>query len=365
MKKWTILQVNFKSFLYIKWQLKILYEFNPFDIFELIIIDNSCDNEEFSNLSKLVEPYKLKYGNILLLKYTPSNKTSSGQHGEAIEFSKKYINSKFLLIHDPDFFWLRKNYLSYLEKLLVSNFVVGAPYPKKVNIGQEYFPSAFGCAYHTNLVKNISFLPYIDNDYEKSWNEYYALNYDKKNYDFYYDVGWLVRKELSDILDDNFISFSQLNIKNNLGELLELKENYSFETNTRIYYHNNKVIASHLFRGSHTGKVIKNKDPNLKLSKNINNSRDLIGEFMFNQIKNDNEYLNNIAIYLENISKINFTKILLNKNLILLLIKMIFYSKIKKIKRTKFLNFLIPIKTKKIIIILEKIKLLIQKEIYD
>jgi len=41
-------------------------------------------------------------------------------------------------------------------------------------------------------------LPYIDNNYEKSWNEYYALNYDKKNYDFYYDVGWLVRKKLEE-----------------------------------------------------------------------------------------------------------------------------------------------------------------------
>jgi len=365
MKKWTIVQVNFKSFVYIKWQLKILYEFNQSDTFDLIIIDNSDDDVEFNNLSKLVEPYKLKYGNILLLKYKPSNKTSSGQHGEAIEFSKKYVNSKFLLIHDPDFFWLRKNYLSYLETLLLSNVAVGAPYPRKVNIGQEYFPSAFGCAYPTKLVKNISFLPYIDNNYEKSWNEYYALNYDKKNYDFYYDVGWLVRKELSDTFDNNFISFSQVNIKNKLGELLKLKENYSYETNTRVYYHNNKVIASHLFRGSHTGEVLKNQDPNLKLSKKINNSRDLIGEFMFNQIKNDNEYLNNINIDLENNMRSNFNKILFNKNLILLLIQLIFYSRIKKIKKIKFCNFLIPIRTKKLTINIEKTKFLIQKEIYD
>ena len=42
-RNWSIIQVNYKSHTFIAWQLKILYEFNNPNEFELIIVDNSVD----------------------------------------------------------------------------------------------------------------------------------------------------------------------------------------------------------------------------------------------------------------------------------------------------------------------------------
>ena len=67
MKKWTVGFVNFRSSVYVEYQLKILYEFNNVDDFDLVIVDNSNDEQEFENLSKLCRPYIEQYGNITLL----------------------------------------------------------------------------------------------------------------------------------------------------------------------------------------------------------------------------------------------------------------------------------------------------------
>ena len=63
-KKWSILIVNYFSSVYIKWQLKILYEFNNVDNFELVIVDNSVDESEKKILQNLTENYQKEYKNI-------------------------------------------------------------------------------------------------------------------------------------------------------------------------------------------------------------------------------------------------------------------------------------------------------------
>ncbi len=296
MKKWTILIVNYKSNVYLKWQFKILYDFNDPQDFEVIIVDNSVEEEEKNKLEELSKNYKSTYQNIKILYFQPTDKTASGQHGQGIEFGKKYANSEYLLVQDPDFFWLKNQYLNHLEQLLQNSDAVGAPYPKKVAEGHPYFPSAFGCAYQFSKVKDVSFEPYIDNDIEKSWQKYKESNAFEKGLDFYYDVGWMVRKALSLPSENkNFISFSQLNIKNELLNLLKLEDSHSYETNTRLYFWNNEVICLHLFRGTFTGKVTKYQDPQLTLSLKIIHIRDKIGEFMYKSIGDNNTDLNAIA----------------------------------------------------------------------
>jgi len=294
-KKWSILIVNYFSSVYIKWQLKILYEFNNVDNFELVIVDNSVDESEKKFLQNLTENYQKEYKNIKLFFYQPHNKTASGQHGEAIEFAKQYIQGQYLLIHDPDFFWLKKNYLKTLENLLENHVAVGAPYRQNVAYGNPKFPSAFGCAYRFADVKNISFKAYLNEDYENSWKEFYESKYYKEGYDFYFDVGWQVRKMLSTENSDNFISFDQLNINNKILNFLKLSESHSFETNTCIYFYNNLAIASHLFRGTFTGEVKDNKDPKVIIKEKTLLVRDKIGEFMYNEIIKSNKNLEIIA----------------------------------------------------------------------
>ena len=330
-KKWSILIVNYRSSVYLKWQLKILYEFNDINDFELIIIDNSVDENEKNNLLNLISDYQKEFNNIKLHFYQPHNKTASGQHGEAIEYAKQYIEGQYLLIHDPDFFWLKKNYLNTLENLLKNHVAVGAPYKGNSMNGNSKFPSAFGCAYKFSDVKNISFEPFIDGDFEKSWeifnkfqNEQHQIwknnpKLAKINYDFSFDVGWQIRNQLSnEDNDDNFITFNQFNIKNGLIELLNLKISHSFETISSIYFFNDKIIALHLFRGTFTGQHNEHCDPKINHSEELFKTRDLIAKFLYDQIS------------------------LKNKDLNLCYLKIIKKKKRKKIKDKikKFINFL-------------------------
>ena len=352
---WSIIQVNYKSHNYIAWQLKILYEFNNPNNFEVIIIDNSVDKNEYQKLLDIAKPFQERYKNIKIIEHTPINKTSSGQHGEAIEIAKININSKFTLIHDPDFFWLKKNYLHYLEKLLEYNDAVGAPYPRPVAIGQEHFPSAFGCAYVTKKIMDTSFEAYHENDVESSWKMYYESEYYKKDYDFYYDVGWKIREKLSKEDDSNFITFHQINISDQLKILLKTDQKYSYETNTRFYFWNSKIIGAHLFRGSHTGEVSNHNDPNNEISNLQTALREMIGSLMYDQIKNSclefyklvNEMANlketpkedKKIIKISNcdlITKIPGTKLLMFKVVTLLL----------KLKHLPIISTLIPLRSK-------------------
>lgn len=343
-RNWSIIQVNYKSHTFIAWQLKILYEFNNPNDFEIIIVDNSVDKEEYQKLLAISQPFKEKYQNIKIVEYKPINKTSSGQHGEAIEIAKKNINSKFTLIHDPDFFWLKKNYLNYLEKLMDGNDAVGAPYPRQVAIGQEYFPSAFGCAYLTEKIINTSFEAYYENDVEKSWKIYYESDYYKKNYDFYYDVGWKIREKLSKEDDSNFITFHQINIFDKLNLLLKKHQKYSYETNTRLYFWNSKVIGAHLFRGTHTGDVKDHKDPNNKVSNLKIELREMIGELMYNQIKNSCLDLQILTIEEVSNFKENSDLIMQISGNQLFIFKIIIF--LLKLKHLPIISLIIPIRTK-------------------
>jgi hypothetical protein len=291
MKKWNIGMVTYHSSPYIEYQLKILYQFNNCNDFSLIIVDNSKDDIEFEKIELLCNDYKNKYNNITIIKHSPLEETASGQHGEGLDIIRKMADCKYLIVQDPDFFWLKKNYLLWLENLLQYNDAVGIPYPRKVSEGQEYFPGAFGCAYNFEKIKNISFKPYINEDYEYSWKKYKESGLDKKGYDFFYDAGWLVRKQLSQENDYNFISFYQVNIFNAIANLIESKISYSFETNTRIYLHNGLVVASHLFRGNFTGNVVDNKDTKNKIADELFNLRNAISKLMYEEILSNNENL--------------------------------------------------------------------------
>ena len=67
MKNWTVAFVNYKTSVYMKWQLKALYEFNNPEDFDLIIVDNSRPKEK-KELEMLTAPYQKHYNNISILK---------------------------------------------------------------------------------------------------------------------------------------------------------------------------------------------------------------------------------------------------------------------------------------------------------
>lgn len=330
-KNWSIIIVNYKSHIYLKWQFKIMYEANDPADFRIIIVDNSVDEDEKKELDKTVHPFKEAYQNIEVIYHIPKYKAASGQHGEAIDLAKKLVDTKYTLVHDPDFFWLKPNYLNWMAKILSVHDAFGAPYTKPVGIGQKYFPSAFGCAYVTEKIKNVSFEAYIDGDIEKSWETFRQSKLGEEGYDFYYDVGWKVREKLSKENDENFVTFGQNNIRNGLINLLHLKSSHSFQTLTTIYSWNHCVIAAHLFRGTFTGKVKSHCDPQMKINQEQYEIRDRIGKLMYEEAKNGCIRLNKL--------KSEISGVLLFK---LSLLKFLLFLKKKKF------GFLLPLAISKI-----------------
>lgn len=287
--KWSVLSVNYKTSVYLNWQLKILYEFNNPQDFELIIIDNSLDKAEEELLKKLTADYQSKYKNVKLVFYEPKNKTASGQHGEAIEFAKQFIKGKYLLVHDPDFFWLQKNYLNILENELQNNVAIGAPYGRM----SPNFPSAFGCGYQYDKVKNISFEAYIDGDFFKAWQAYDQEIEGKRIFaitDFTYDVGWQIRDQLTRDPQNLYLSFEQYQVGKDLLKILNVQDFDSYKSRGSLYFYKNKIIGFHLSKGSYTGEIKSDGiDPKLIISQKTWEIRDKIGELMYKQISNNNQ----------------------------------------------------------------------------
>ena len=109
--KWTIGTVNWDSFDFIKYQLKYFHEFN--EDFEFIIHDNENTNETLET-----QEIKTKYPSTKLLHPTWQG-TGGGAHGIGLNECLKRANGKYFLAIDPDFFFMNKNILSFLESYFV------------------------------------------------------------------------------------------------------------------------------------------------------------------------------------------------------------------------------------------------------
>ena len=112
MKKWTIAFVNYKTIVFLKWQLKIYYEFNDPNEFEIIIVDNS-DPFQKKEIDDLIRPYNSKWRNIKVIYNNARGHIGSEQHGQGLTIALKMAKSKYFLTEDPDFFFVIKNHLTY------------------------------------------------------------------------------------------------------------------------------------------------------------------------------------------------------------------------------------------------------------
>jgi len=230
-RKWTIGMVNYKTLPYLGYQLKILYEFNDPREFKLVIVDNSYPSQK-KELEEIIAPYA-SYNNVEIVPHTPTyDKDLKGSldHAEGLNIVLDKADTPYLLVHDPDFFWVKKNYLKFFESKILQGFlVVGAPYLIMVKIGKPNFPAAFGCAFSTHLVKknNLNF------DIGKNLIE---VGKEHK------DVGWKMREFFS---SKPFISFIQKS-----ADITGIFGAHSYAVHSVEYFYNKEKIAYHLFRGS-------------------------------------------------------------------------------------------------------------------
>jgi len=160
-RKWTVAIVNWKSLDWLNWQIKSLYEFNNPINFELIIFDGMFPKSELVELEFLCEPYK-SFKNIKLLSWSTGDEKQSdfgsgnsiyhgSEHGDELTEILKIANSQYFLSNDPDYFWMIKDHLNFLEKFFIAGYgSVGA-----VN---NYFDfvSIWAGAYRTEDIKGLS-----------------------------------------------------------------------------------------------------------------------------------------------------------------------------------------------------------------
>jgi hypothetical protein len=252
--------VNFHSSVYMKWQLKTLYEHNDPADFSVCIVDNSIPPEKIS-LKSLVAPYKVQFGNIKIVYADQDHLRSlrhpvypgSMEHAYGLTLIREECGSpEYILFQDPDFFWLRPGYLDFLEKgLLSGNVAVGAPYNSRMGLGHPRFPALYGCAHRFADIAGLDLFP----DMDESKNA--ALHAaDPSLNRRSYDVGWRVRQALSSPEQMNFISFDEYSI----DWLHTLSGRHSYSILCKSYYYANQLVAAHLFRGCFTFDVMRSAD---------------------------------------------------------------------------------------------------------
>ncbi len=117
--KWTVLYINHKSEYYFKYQLKLLYGTNNPKDFEVLIVDNS-QSPEVDSLVSCTKKYGEKFNNVKILHFVPKGGFNEDgerdEHGESVDFAMEHINSKYLLVQDPDFFLGQKEVFEILRK---------------------------------------------------------------------------------------------------------------------------------------------------------------------------------------------------------------------------------------------------------
>lgn len=275
---WTVGIVNYRSAIYIRWQLKILFEANPPESFQLVLVDNSRPHER-AELEKLVAPYRAKFGNVELIFHTPAEGPASIQHGEALEIVRARTRTPYLLVHDPDFFWVRNGYLRTLAGILEAGaLVVGAPYPEKVGIGDPWFPAAFGCAYRMAALAGLDFVASVT---PETIAESFARWPRTDGYGFSFDVGWRIREALSEKPHVSFEQRAAPELNRSIGP-------HSFEIISREYLHEGRRIAFHLFRGSFTGLWTKAfADPATEVPKQWQEVRGRLGAHFYDCFRRD------------------------------------------------------------------------------
>ena len=230
-KKWTIVSVNYKTESYFPWKLKSFYEFENKDNFEYIVVDNSQIHDK-----PFWDDLKNKYSGLRVIPFIPIDVgRTSGEHAEGLNVGlneAKKNNSDYLLVYDPDFFWVQKNLLDYFEREFKNeNYVaIGSPYTIALQHSNSQIPCAFGAAY------SMKFLEGIDFSTSKDPHELLIVGR---------DVGWKIREKVVNT-NSKFLTFSQSDVPMNE----RFPGQYSFEAILRQYFLNGKIISFHLHRGS-------------------------------------------------------------------------------------------------------------------
>lgn len=215
--RWTIASVNWNSVEFLDHQLKFFHQFG--DNFEYLIVDNTNPSQK-----EALEKLSLKYDKIRL--FFP---TSGGlNHSDGLKHCVTLAEGKYILIMDPDFFWMKKSILNLFEHYFHQGYHA---------IGTEFwdhpFPMPWGAAYYTKEIKDLNF-------YTKC-----QMKCDCGNIvgDRWSDTAFEVRIRLQNLPHFGF--------KKTNSTIIPFMGNHSFAFKPISFIYNGEVIAHHLMRGEY------------------------------------------------------------------------------------------------------------------
>jgi len=140
--KWTVACVNFSSFELVKYQTKYFHE-NCND-FEFLVYDH----DNITNLPEMQEFIK----NYDKLKIIPSPMKTPGIHGYGLGLNAciQMAKGKYILMMEPEVFWMKKNILSFMESFMEMGYHA---------VGTEHwgtsFPMPWSSAYIVNEIRDL------------------------------------------------------------------------------------------------------------------------------------------------------------------------------------------------------------------
>lgn len=222
--KWTIASVNWDSLDFLEHQAKFFHTFD--DNFEYII----CDHTRPFQREQLLELQK-KYKNIRL--HFPHDADKKHKfHGEGLNDCLKIAKGKYFLTIDPDFFFMKKRILNFIEEFFKKKYhAVGTMYY------DLSFPPIWGAAYITKEIKDLDLM---SGTFRCS-----VCNNFKHNY--LVDTGYEIRTRLKNKLH---IGFKRTESKlPPFGSYLD-----GWTLRHQAFEYQNKIICYHLMRDSYVPK---------------------------------------------------------------------------------------------------------------
>ena len=224
-RKWTVATVHWKSYEYLYWQLKTLYDYNNPNDFELCIFDGMFPHNDNNLLENLINDYK-RYKNIKLF-FWESFAEKGLPHGSELTEILRRVNSKYVIFNDPDCFWLVHGHLDFLESFLMAgNRSVGVQHRTMSG------PAIYGAAYYLQDIKNC--------DLSATWH--YCQDCKKGTLVKNQDTGWQLNLRTSHLPMQIFRETTEKTPR--FG-----KYSHGRPDCFQSYQYKDNLVATHLFRG--------------------------------------------------------------------------------------------------------------------
>jgi glycosyltransferase involved in cell wall biosynthesis len=216
--KWTIALVNWNSIEFIEYHAKFFHSFC--DDFEFLVCDNTSpyQSEELDAIAEKYEKVKIIY---------PDGKNLS--HGGGINNCLGEASGKYILIMDPDFFWMKKSILRVFEHYFDQGYHA---------IGTEFwdhpFPMPWGAAYYTDEIRDLDCTARVEKYCDKCNN---------KLLDKWSDTGWEIRVRLH---NQPHFGFRRV-----MSKCVPYMGNHFYSFNPISFVYDGNFIAHHLMRGEY------------------------------------------------------------------------------------------------------------------